>query len=163
MNKFSDSAALPLMVGSRMAPAPGNWFDNLDGDPRHPVLPTPDCGYSVLAWANRFLFQYIEYLAHHQQCREANALAVVLEVFARLEDGADPLARRRESQAYETLADHYDLLCEQDADESLRQAFQLLLLLMMAVDQMRKTAPQSGLQVSYASVEEAFDARLRQV
>ncbi|MCY0965853.1 hypothetical protein [Parathalassolituus penaei] len=139
----------------------GSWFDSLGRDPLHPVLPRPGCGYSVLAWANRFLHLYIDQLARQKRAGDVTALIQVLEVFALLDHQSDERSRRRETQAYEALADHYDHLRSEGVDESLLEAFQLLLLLMISIDQLRKQSTRTGFMVSYASVEESIDAQLR--
>jgi hypothetical protein len=161
VNKSSTSQRYDNPLPPEAKQGRGNWLDSLGRDPLHPVLPRPGCGYSVLSWANRFLRLYIDHLAMQKQTGDAIDLIQVLDVFAMLENNQDGGFRRRETQAYEALSEHYDHLRASAADESLIQAFQLLLLLMMAVDQLRKQGRSQGLVISYASVEEVLDEQLR--
>lgn len=162
MNKTSASVSSPALLHGMDEPDSRlSWFDSLGRDPLHPVLPRPGCGYTVLAWAHRFLHLYIDHLALEKRVAEVHALIQVLEVFALLDQHQDERSRRRETQAYEALAQHVDQLRDNGADESLMQAFQLLLLLMICIDQLRKQSRSTGLLVSYAAVEESVDAQLR--
>lgn len=132
-----------------------------------PPLPTAGCGVSVLSWADRFLRAYEQRTLHFAdqdgvQRVAAETVAVevakVRRVLASLDQTEEEQWHRREVEAFEFTADHYDFLIASRAPQCLTDAFQLLMLLLLSVDQFRKRHAQTGVEFSFAGVEEVLNA-----
>ncbi|MFK4753404.1 hypothetical protein [Oceanobacter antarcticus] len=133
------------------------WFICEQRDPFHPTLPTAGCGYSVITWADLFLRSYANGLFRRGRPDLAIQIGQVHQVFDTLEQSEGEDWRRRETEAYEFAVEHYDDLHNAGAPESLLQAFQLVMLLLMAINQLRKQYSGQGVLMSYASLEEALN------
>ena len=67
------------------------------------------------------------------------------------------LGRRKETEAYEFVANYTDLLEEAGAPASVIDGFKNVMDVLGALDAVRKTEQSTGALTSYASVQEAYD------
>jgi len=119
-----------------------------------PALPEVGGGYSVIGWADRFLRAYSQRLEHQGESSVASQMRRIQMVLTSLDVESTSERVREEADAFEAASEHFDYLRATGAPEYLVQAFQLVMLLQLCVDQLRKTRTNQSHLVSFADVEE---------
>ncbi|WP_221801280.1 hypothetical protein [Oceanobacter mangrovi] len=124
-----------------------------------PPLPGIGSGSSIVSWAHRFLQAYHQLLERQGLPSVAATIVHIGRVIDHLDTDDDDGWRRREAEAYDAAAEHYDQLVAGGAPDYLVESFQLILLLLLAVDQIHKHDQETGVRLSIAGVEEVINAK----
>jgi len=117
---------------------------------------------SAISEASSFLNQFILNESVDGDSDAAKSLLNVLDVINGIDGATTELTRRKESEAYEFVANYTDLLQEAGAPDDVVDGFENILDVLGALDSVRKTEQSTGALTSYASVQEAYDDLFKQ-
>ena len=112
---------------------------------------------SAITEAAGFLSQFVMSESVDGDSEAAKSLLNVIDVINGIDQTTTPETRRKESEAYDYVANYTDLLQEAGAPEDVIDGFNNVMDVLGALDSVRKTEQSTGALTSYASVQEAYD------
>lgn len=112
---------------------------------------------SAITEASNFLNRFILEESVDGDSEASKSLLAVVSVIDGMDQATTADQRRRESDAYDYVANYTDLLQEAEAPADIIKGFENVLDVLSALDKVRKSEQSTGALASYASVQEAYD------
>lgn len=118
---------------------------------------------SAITEASNFLNSFILDESVDGDSEAAKAMLNVVDVISGMDGKTSAESRRKESEAYDYVANYTELLKEADAPADIVKGFENVQDVLAALDKVRKTEQSTGALASYASVQDAYNELFKDV